>query len=199
LRLSDEAHAVLELTKGKCTTDPSRHSGEGIFFTSRVFDTFSIISGKVYLLRKSQDPNPVAWVMEKKFRPGTCVRLKIANNATQTQADIYIQYAVDADNLAFDKTVIPVKLAEMAGDKLVARSQTKRLLARVGLFRTVILDFTDVGTVGQAFADEIFRVFAKEHPQTELLSSGTNEAVKQMIRRAQQTNVADLLQDGGPP
>lgn len=198
LRLSDAAHAVLELTKGKYTTDPSKHSGEGIFFTSRFFDTFSIMSGKIYLLRKSKDPNPVEWVIEKKFRPGTCVRLKIANDATQTQAEIYNQYAVDADNLAFDKTVIPVKLAEMAGDKLISRSQAKRLLARVGLFRTVILDFTDVDTVGQAFADEIFRVFVNEHPRTEILSSGTNQAVRQMIRRAQQTNVADI-QDGGPP
>src|ERR1017187_4376752 len=40
LSLSDERHAVLELAKGKFTTDPKRHSGEGIFFTSRSFDDF---------------------------------------------------------------------------------------------------------------------------------------------------------------
>ena len=28
--LEDERHAVLELTKGKLTTDPERHTGEGI-------------------------------------------------------------------------------------------------------------------------------------------------------------------------
>src|SRR5689334_16304502 len=37
LHLEDERHAVLELSKGKLTTDPKRHSGEGIFFTSRMF------------------------------------------------------------------------------------------------------------------------------------------------------------------
>ena len=37
LGLLDERHAVLELAKGKFTTDPERHSGEGIFFTSRMF------------------------------------------------------------------------------------------------------------------------------------------------------------------
>ena len=31
LELSDERHAVLELAKGKFTTDPANHSGEGIF------------------------------------------------------------------------------------------------------------------------------------------------------------------------
>ena len=40
LQLNDERHAVLELVKGKLTTDPERHSGEGIFFTSRMFDEF---------------------------------------------------------------------------------------------------------------------------------------------------------------
>jgi signal transduction histidine kinase len=37
LGLLDERHAVLDLAKGKLTTDPSRHSGEGIFFSSRSF------------------------------------------------------------------------------------------------------------------------------------------------------------------
>ena len=38
LNLLDEKQAVLELAKGKLTTDPSRHTGEGIFFTSRAFN-----------------------------------------------------------------------------------------------------------------------------------------------------------------
>ena len=36
LRLLDERHAILELAKGKLTTDPENHTGEGIFFTSRI-------------------------------------------------------------------------------------------------------------------------------------------------------------------
>lgn len=43
-RLADERQAILELSKGKLTTDPERHTGEGIFFTSRAFDTFEIES-----------------------------------------------------------------------------------------------------------------------------------------------------------
>ena len=34
LNLLDERHSVLELAKGKLTTDPDHHTGEGIFFTS---------------------------------------------------------------------------------------------------------------------------------------------------------------------
>src|ERR1035437_4558795 len=44
LNLLDARHAVFELTKGKLTTDPARHTGEGIFFTSRMFDSFDILS-----------------------------------------------------------------------------------------------------------------------------------------------------------
>lgn len=41
--LLDERHAIFELSKGKLTTDPRNHSGEGIFFTSRMFDQFEIL------------------------------------------------------------------------------------------------------------------------------------------------------------
>src|SRR4051812_47232393 len=47
LDLPDERLALLELSKGKLTTDPRRHSGEGIFFTSRMFDQFQIASGEL--------------------------------------------------------------------------------------------------------------------------------------------------------
>jgi hypothetical protein len=53
------------------------------------------------------------------------------------------------------------------GDPLISRSQAKRVLARVELFRTVLFDFSRVSSIGQAFADEMFRVFAHTHPGIE--------------------------------
>ena len=44
--LHDERQALFELSKGKLTTDPENHTGEGIFFTSRVFDEFEIDNSK---------------------------------------------------------------------------------------------------------------------------------------------------------
>src|SRR5438067_215023 len=43
-KLDDHRQAILELSKGKLTTDPERHTGQGIFFTSRIFDEFLIRS-----------------------------------------------------------------------------------------------------------------------------------------------------------
>jgi len=37
------------------------------------------------------------------------------------------------------------------------------------MFKVVMLDFTNVRRLDQAFADEIFRVFANEHPGIELV------------------------------
>jgi len=47
LKLFEEKDALLELTKGKRTTDKTRHSGQGIFFVSKIFDDFMIASGGI--------------------------------------------------------------------------------------------------------------------------------------------------------
>ena len=57
-------------------------------------------------------------------------------------------------------------------------------------FRHVILDFESVESIGQAFADEIFRVFASRNPEIEIVPTQANEQVSRMINRAirQSTN-----------
>src|SRR5262249_42845785 len=72
LGLEDERHAVIELTKGKLTTDPARHSGEGIFFTSRMVDEFALLSGHVYLSHLQGEDGD--WILQQKdLVPGTMV------------------------------------------------------------------------------------------------------------------------------
>jgi hypothetical protein len=46
--LEDPKHSILELAKGKLTSDPDNHTGEGIFFTSRAFNQFIILSYGLY-------------------------------------------------------------------------------------------------------------------------------------------------------
>lgn len=182
LGLLDERHAVLELAKGKLTTDPSRHTGEGIFFTSRMFDDFEILSGGVYFSHRFGTKED--WILEReKVSSGTVVWMKLNNHTARTLKKVFDQFT-SGDEYGFNKTVVPVKLAQYGDDKLVSRSQAKRLLARTDRFKTVMLDFKGVESVGQAFADEIFRVFANEHPAVELIESHANQEVQQMINRA---------------
>jgi hypothetical protein len=70
------------------------------------------------------------------------------------------------------------------GDKLISRSQAKQVVARLERFKEVVLDFEDVDSIGPAFADEIFRVFANQHPEVSLLAVNTNVNVERMIQRA---------------
>ena len=44
LGLSDHLEAMQQLSKGKLSTQPERHSGEGLFFTSKAADHFELIA-----------------------------------------------------------------------------------------------------------------------------------------------------------
>lgn len=180
--LEDERQAILELSKGKLTTDSKNHSGQGIFFTSRVVSGFDILSGGVYFsheLGRDQD-----WMSERQaYQRGTAIFLKVSNHTARSVRKVMNQYSV-GDTYSFNKTIVPVKLARYGTDQLVSRSQAKRVLARFEQFSTVVLDFSDVDTVGQAFADQIFRVFASEHPEVILRVSKANPEVLGILNSA---------------
>ena len=178
--LLDERHSILELSKGKLTTDPDRHTGEGIFFTSRMFDLFDILSGGVFYSHKIGEIND--WILENEHGSGgTLVWMSLSNHTARTPKKVFDKFT--SDDFHFTKTVVPVKLARYDESELISRSQAKRLLARVELFKTVILDFHEVEVIGQAFADEIFRVFAKQHPNIEFVPINANSVINRMIAR----------------
>jgi anti-sigma regulatory factor (Ser/Thr protein kinase) len=183
LNLADERHSVLELSKGKFTTDPEHHSGQGIFFSSRMFDDFWILSGNVSFSHRRAEPED--WILERQDSlSGTCVMMELDNNTSRTPKQVFDAFSTD-DDYAFTKTVVPVRLAQYGDEMLVSRSQAKRLLVRVDRFKTVLFDFAAVEEIGQAFADEVFRVFAKQHPEITLTPINANRNVVQMINRAQ--------------
>ena len=182
LGLLDERHAVLELSKGKLTTDPEHHSGEGIFFSIQMFDKFGILSGNSFFSHRFGDQE--YWMTEnEEFQTGTVIWMKLKNETSRTMKEVFDKFALK-DCYGFDKTVVPVKLAQYGNDMLISRSQAKRLLSRIEKFKIVMFDFKGVEEIGQAFADEIFRVFAKKHPGVELYAIHASFKVKQMIDRA---------------
>lgn len=189
LGLLDERHAILELSKGKLTTDPRRHTGEGIFFTSRMFDSFEILSGGSFFSHEFGKPED--WLLEsKRDHDGTAVFMRLHNHTSRTTKKVFDAY-VSGDDFDFSKTVVPVNLARYGNDKLISRSQAKRVLARVELFKTALFDFRDVDAIGQAFADEIFRVFAHEHPDIQLHATHANSEIKRMIDRVRLPRAPD--------
>lgn len=187
LGLADVRLALLELTKGKVTTDPARHTGEGLFFTSRAFNRFEMqANGLVYRRRRPADGVAELERLEAdpSAAPGTRLFLTLDRAATHTLRQVFDHYTTGApEDLSFDRTVVPVKLALLGSEQLVSRSQARRLTSRVLGFRVVELDFDGVDDVGQAFADELFRVFANEHPALTLSLTHASPRIEAMVRR----------------
>ncbi len=83
--------------------------------------------------------------------------------------------------------VLSIKLADVEGEVLLTRSQAKRILTHIDTLNDVVLDFHGVLSIGPAFADEVFRVFATRRPEVDLLPANANEDVRRMILRAKAT------------
>jgi len=179
--LEDPIHAILELSKGKLTTDPERHTGEGIFFTSRMFDTFFIKSKKIGFLHTKNGFDYVE--QRERLDEGTSISLEISLASERTSQEVFDQFSTGED-FGFTKTIVPVRLTIYGDDQLISRSQARRLLSRFEKFKTVVLDFTNVDIIGQGFADEIFRVFTREHPNLSIRSINANKEVNKMIQHA---------------
>ena len=192
LNLYDKRHAILELAKGKFTTDPASHTGEGIFFSSKCGDMFKLYSDGL-VFESGSDSNSLTDTLandhERKTQAGsvtngTMVIFEIEMDHSKTLEKLINEFTDAPENYGFSKTMIPIHLLEY-GDKtpvFVSRSQAKRLLTRVDRFETVVLDFTGVKEIGQGFADEIFRVFKLQHPNVELAAANCSESVEFMIK-----------------
>jgi anti-sigma regulatory factor (Ser/Thr protein kinase) len=181
--LADDREAILELSKGKVTTDPERHTGEGIFFTSRMFDEFSLRSGLLYFRHTEPSDD---WLIDAGADEavGTLVHMTISTRSGRTAKEVFNRYAAEADNYGFAKTHVPLTLFRIGTENLVSRSQAKRVLTRFDRFREVMLDFHGVDTIGQAFADEIFRVFRNQNPQIRIVWMNANVDVEKRILAA---------------
>lgn len=183
--LTDEKQALLELYKGKLTTDSENHSGQGIFFTSRMFDTFNIYSGDLIFTHDHNEKLDMLWDdNDHDPEQGTFILMEISLTSTRTADEVFNEFSSDED-YSFNTTIIPVDMARFDKENLVSRSQAKRLLARVENFKFVYLDFQNVDSIGQAFADEIFRVYVNRHPEISIHYSNESEDVLAMIKRAQ--------------
>ena len=182
LGLESEHAAALELAKGRVTTDPARHTGEGIFFTARMFDSFVLFSGEISFHFGAGRSD--WWIEDQASKiTGTLVRMHINSSSQRTAREVFDRFAGGESDFQFDTTVLLLKLFSEENGHLVSRSQARRLLSRLENFKTVILDFKGIADIGPAFADEVFRVFQQAHPETRITPLNASEPVNRMILR----------------
>ncbi len=178
--LRNELEAIQDLLKGKQTTMPKEHSGEGIFFTSKVADTFLIESSEKQLLFNSLIDDVFVQDLKKKA-VGTKASFNISLDSQRNLEHIFKEYA--GETYEFSKTNVAVRLYKM-GTLYISRSQARRIMSGLDKFKVIVLDFKHIKTVGQAFADQIFRVWKTHHPEIEIITQNTNDNINFMIKRA---------------
>ena len=168
--------AIGELFKGKLTTDAENHSGEGIFFTSRIMDKFFISSSqRIFATTRFQD-DTVAQL--DRPREGTCVFMALSNFTHKEIRDVFDQFSNEEGG--FTKTALLMK--NYFDTSPVSRSQAKRISTRLDQFEEVTLDFEGIDWMGQGFAHQLFVVFQKAHPAIKLIPINMSEGVQSMYR-----------------
>lgn len=184
--LRSELEAMQDLLKGKVTTDPKTHTGEGIFFTSKAADKFILESFGHKMIIDNLIPD-IFFESKKPINRGTKVIFTVSTQSKRHLNDIFRKYQSESGNYEFDKTEVHVKLFTM-GIIYVSRSQARRILVGLEKFKKIAFDFDRVPSVGQAFADEIFRVFQNRHPEIFLTPINMNKTVEFMVERAKKSS-----------
>ncbi len=177
--LAGHMEAIQDLLKGKETTAPEAHSGEGIFFTSKVADLLTIRSSVKKLV--FDNTNDDIYIRDIRPVVGTKVFFCIGIDSATDLSTVFTKFT--GDSYSFDKTSVRVRLFA-SGVEYVSRSQARRIMAGLEKFQKIELDFKGIDTVGQAFADEIFRVWKGSHPEVTIDPQNAGENVMFMIKRA---------------
>ena len=178
--LSQEEAAQL-LFAGKFTTAKSMHSGEGIFFTSHLMDSFMIFSEKVTFSRTPF--KDIQFELCETFK-GTTVFMALDNHSKKTTKEVFNRFSSVEEG--FIKTQIPIAHLFPNGSP-VSRSEARRLGELVLKFKEIDLDFTNVEELGQAFCHELFIVWQARNPEKQLNILNANEDVLNMINRVKNT------------
>lgn len=176
--------ALVELYKGKFTSNAVAHSGEGIFFSSKMLDDYVLWSDSLmYLCGNKRElkliQSHLLAYASRLSKIGTMICMVLENDTSRKIEEVFDMYT-DID-MGFTKTHIPIKEACITGEP-VARSQARRICNRLEEFKEVILDFQNVEYIGQGFADEIFRVYATANPNILLRPINMVPVVEKMIR-----------------
>jgi hypothetical protein len=190
LKLENERASILEITKGKLTTDPDNHTGAGIYFTSRAVDKYAMASSDLGYMRNNLEDD---WFIEtsKDQVKGTGVALQINLNSSTLLQDVFGQYSTFGSDTGLSNITENLKIVELSKlnqDHYISRSQGKKILIGLEVFHHIIFDFRDIKAVGQGFVDEVFRIFQKKNPHIKIEWTNANEDVRFMIERGLPNN-----------
>ncbi|MDY6787566.1 MAG: DUF4325 domain-containing protein [candidate division WOR-3 bacterium] len=176
MNLDRPEDAMAIIMKGKVTTYPEKHSGEGIFFTMKSADRFIIRSYRDSLIKTNGE---IITSSIKKLK-GTEVEFSISRNTNRALRRVFDNYAGKEFEYQFNKTSVYLNIE---GDsQLISRSKAKRMIQGMNKFNEIEVDFKDIKTIGQGFAHEIFNVFMKNNADITFTVLNAEPPIKAMIK-----------------
>lgn len=176
----DLYEAVVETVKGRRTSQPAIHAGEGLFFTSRIFDYFRLRANGIEWLYLSPIED---WsIAECPLEKGSHLKLKINSQSNKKIEDVFKKYTDEDFQFTENGLFVVEPLTIAASHEHVSRSEAKRLLLGAEKFKHIIIDFKNTIRIGQGFADEIFRVFRNQYPGINIEPRNMNQAVRAMVQ-----------------
>jgi anti-sigma regulatory factor (Ser/Thr protein kinase) len=184
LGLDDPAQVMLELSKGRLSSQPERHTGRGLFFTARLADIFDLHANQVAFQQRGWAPND--WARGRAVKPsGSSIYLAIALDTTRTLDQVLRSASVDSAGYGIEHVHLPLRLLTTDQVGLASRSQARKVAHRLTQFKRAELDFGGVDEIGQGFADELFRVFGRQQSGVQLVVRNAGRKVQDMIEMAQ--------------
>ena len=178
--LDDPTQAMLELSKGKLSSQPERHSGQGLYFTAQLADVFDLHANEAAFQRREWQGG--GWHPQRALKhEGTSVYAAFALDTTRTLAAVREAHSIDGLGVGFDRTRVPLRLMTSAVTGLESRAQARHVAARLHEFQCADLDFDGIGDVGHAFTDELFRVLARQQPGLVLAPINMTARVAAMV------------------
>ena len=176
----DLRECAFQLSKGILSSSIDSSIGQSLYLISWCFDVFEICANGVCY---HKDLNNDDWYIGSKesSSSGTSVRMSIDINSERSLKDVCRDYRLKK-NTGFADTHILVDLAVFDEENFLSRTQARRILHKLNKFSKITLDFTNAKVVGNAFVDEIFRVFHEKNPDIELEYINANPDIEFMIK-----------------
>ncbi len=177
--LADKRESVLPLAHGVLRWNPE--NPPGLLTVSRAFDMFGVLANGLFYFKDNRNDD---WFLESKPKArskGTRVSMALHFDSVRTLSAVLPQPRATAETERRSAEV-RIALGRFDEEPYVSRIQAQRLLKGMDRFQRVVLDFTGITTVGQAFVDEVFRVYAADNPDTRLDVIHANEDVRFMIQ-----------------
>lgn len=176
--IDDAPLAMVELAKGRLTSQPERHLGRGLFYVARLADVLDLHANQHGFRHAAGDGwQPARAAADR----GTAVFAGIALDSPRTLDEVLRSASGDGLGYDLERTRVPLRLLCSDGTALDSRAQARRVAARLDAFAQAELDFSGVDAVGHSFADELFRVLPAQHPGWSARVCGAAPAVARMI------------------